>query len=555
MARPWLLCLLVVSASAQPLLYYRGGVNAASFMPQGLPGGGIAQGSLFSLFGRRLGPTTPAGQLAFPLATTIGGASITVTQGSTTVHAIPLYVSQSQINAIMPSEAPLGWASVRVTVNGIASNPLPVRIVTDAFGIFTVSGAGIGPAVAQNYISPATQPVNSPTLSAAPGQVLTLWGTGLGPVTGGDNVAPAAGNLPTTVAVFVGGQPATAISYHGRAPCCAGVDQIDFQVPANAPLGCWVPVYVQTSGSTVSNFATIAVQKGGAPCSDPGNPFSAPIVSGGRAGAFVAVRATTREDLGTVAPVDVATDFQASSFYSQAPSPFPFNSGLSLPPFGTCTEYAVKGDLLNGDLLPLLSPTGTSLDAGDRVILTGPNGSAPAALTTPSWLPQFLLGYFGGAIGSTTWSGALALNPGTYTLSSSGGRDVGPFQATWHVPSPISWTGRNSLVNVNRAQPLNISWSGGTSSDLVGIVGFGEDLPTNSSTMFVCLASPGATSFSIPPPVLANLPPTRQNPLQSKDVIYLVSVPGAAAVPVNPTGVNAAAALFTYINGKTVIYQ
>lgn len=205
MARPLLLCLLVISASAQPLLYYRGAVNAASFMPQGLPGGGIAQGSLFSLFGQGLGPTTPAGQLTFPLATTIGGASITVTQGSTSVHAIPLYVSRFQINAVMPSDAPLGWASVRVTVNGIESNPLPVRIVTDAFGIFTISGAGIGPAVVQNYINPATQPVNSPKATAAPGQVLTLWGTGLGPVTGGDDVAPPAGNLPASVAVFVGG--------------------------------------------------------------------------------------------------------------------------------------------------------------------------------------------------------------------------------------------------------------------------------------------------------------------------------------------------------------
>jgi hypothetical protein len=105
--RPLLLCLMVVSASRQPLLYYRGVVNAASFIPQGLPGGGVAQGSIFSLFGKGPGPAAPAGQLSFPLATTIGGA-----------HAIPLSVSRSQINAIMPSDAPLGRASVRGSFNG-----------------------------------------------------------------------------------------------------------------------------------------------------------------------------------------------------------------------------------------------------------------------------------------------------------------------------------------------------------------------------------------------------------------------------------------------------
>ncbi len=70
--------------------------------------------------------------------------------------------------------------------------------------------------------------------------MITLWGTGLGPVAA-DNVAPIAGNLPTQVELFVGGVPAT-VNYSGRTPCCSGVDQIAFVVPANAPQGCWVPV-------------------------------------------------------------------------------------------------------------------------------------------------------------------------------------------------------------------------------------------------------------------------------------------------------------------------
>jgi hypothetical protein len=53
-----------------PAINYRGVVNAASLMPQGLPGGGIAQGSIFIIFGRNLGPAAPAAVAGFPLSST-----------------------------------------------------------------------------------------------------------------------------------------------------------------------------------------------------------------------------------------------------------------------------------------------------------------------------------------------------------------------------------------------------------------------------------------------------------------------------------------------------
>lgn len=123
------------------------------------------------------------------------------------------------------------------------------------------------------------------------------------------------------------------------------------------------------------------------------------------------------------------------------------------------------------------------------------------------------------------------------------------------MPPPITWTNRDQLLNVNRSQPLTISWSGGADNDRVGIVGFGEDLPGNASTAFICLSPPGASSFTIPPPILSNLPATHSNPLQSKSVIYLVSVPGSALAPIQANGLNAGLAMFTYINGKTVVFQ
>src|SRR5665213_150399 len=94
---------IVTGASAQiPLIYNRSVYNAASFMPAGVPAGAIAQGSIFSLFGANLGPATAATANSFPLGISLAGVTISVTQGTTTVSAIPLYVSPSQINAIMP---------------------------------------------------------------------------------------------------------------------------------------------------------------------------------------------------------------------------------------------------------------------------------------------------------------------------------------------------------------------------------------------------------------------------------------------------------------------
>src|SRR5262249_36619380 len=150
-------------------------------------------------------------------------------------------------------------------VGNARSNPAPVQVANSAVGIFTATGLGIGPGILLNYISAKSQPINSATVTAQPGQVITLYGTGLGPIAAPDNVAPPAGNLPVQTEVFVGGLPAT-VAYSGRSPCCAGLDQVVFTVPKNAPAGCWVPVFVRTGGATVSNVVTMAIGPASAAC-------------------------------------------------------------------------------------------------------------------------------------------------------------------------------------------------------------------------------------------------------------------------------------------------
>lgn len=533
-----------------PVVYNRSIFNAASFMPSGVPGGAIAQGSIFSVFGQFLGPTTPVRSGSFPLPTTLANVSVTVTQGSTTVNAIPLYVSSTQINAIMPSNAPLGAGSLRVLSNNAHSNPMTVVVTNSALGIFTATGTGIGPGVLFNFLSASSQPINSATVTAQTGQVITLYGTGLGPVSGGDNVAPPAGNLPVQVEVFVGGMPAT-VTYSGRSSCCAGLDQIQFTVPSNAPAGCWVPVLVRTGGTTVSNVVTMAIGPAGASCYAVAAGVFPAFFKNRRAGAFVAVRATTRQDVGTIAPIDVTADYHASVAYQLQPSQFPFNPVTSFPPPGTCTAYSVAGDLLKGDSLPGALPSAGALDMGPLFNLAGPLGSR--ALT--ELFSGSRVGYLGGSISTNDIPSSLFLNPGSYTLTGLGGHDVGPFSAKFNVPQPLTWTNRDQLTVINRATPVTIAWTGAGANDFVGVIGFGEDLPANTSTVFACLAPQGATSLTVPVTALANVPITRPNPLQSKGVLYLVTVPQSSLTTLPASGLDAAYAGFAYISGKTVIFE
>jgi uncharacterized protein (TIGR03437 family) len=173
-------CLFAAFLQAQstPFIYYRGVVNVASYIAPGLPAGGIARGAQFSIFGANLGPANFP-PLQFPLSTTLAGVSISVTQGSTMVAAIPVFLSPGQINAIMPSDTPLGLVTLRVTHNNLRRNAATVNVVASSFGIFTSTGTGQGPGSIQNY-SPASVPLNGLTTSDTIGQTEILYGVGLG---------------------------------------------------------------------------------------------------------------------------------------------------------------------------------------------------------------------------------------------------------------------------------------------------------------------------------------------------------------------------------------
>ncbi|MCP5111304.1 MAG: hypothetical protein GY953_10755, partial [bacterium] len=219
-----LLLILFASAAvlaAEPYIAYRGVVNAASFAPQGLPNGSIARGSIFTIFGRDLGPETFVSPTGFPLQTVLGGVSVTVQQGETTLDALPVFAWNSQLSVIMPSNAPLGTVVVRVSFEGEQSNPAIVEVVESSVGIFALNSGGFGPGVVQNFVTQADQPVNTTRVTARPGQTMIGWGTGLGGVGHADNIEPTPADFPIDVEILVGGRPAMR-RYAGRSSCCSG---------------------------------------------------------------------------------------------------------------------------------------------------------------------------------------------------------------------------------------------------------------------------------------------------------------------------------------------
>ena len=533
-----------------PFIFYRGVVNAASSMAAGLPSGGVARGSMFAIYGRNLGPAVSP-PLSFPLQNNLGGVTVTVTQGNTVVNAIPVFVSPGQINAIMPSNAPLGMVSLRIAVNNALSNRAPVRVVNSSFGIFTFTGTGLGPGAVLNFISPGNEPFNSLNAVAQPGQFATLYGTGLGPITAPDNLAPPIANLPTRTEVFVGGRPAT-VSYSGRSGCCSGMDQIVFQVPPDAPAGCWVPVSVRTEGSIVSNFVTMAIGANAGACSEPSNPMAAALLSGGRTAMFLAARFALSQDIAVPQPADTTSDFLGGFLAQETAGPFNFNPGFSLPPPGTCTAYARIGNFPQDEpLLPGMAPA-QGLRAG-ATTFTGQRGARNLRETAYAGIVAALLGSAFPRIAQL--ANTLLLDPGAFTLSSAVGPDVGQFQGQLEVAQPFTWTNRDQTREVTRSQGFTVTWNGVANGHTVFVTGGGADLPSNATATFLCVAPAGANRLTVPADVLANIPPTRPRLVQSLGAVYVGQWRLPSPVQFSAPGLDAGLLLSAHVHGKSVTFR
>lgn len=193
--------------------------------------GRVAWGEMVSIYGPHIGPTvavTATEDSSGALPTTLGGVQVSFPDQG---NAALLYVSDSQINAILPAlNSP---ATMQITNGGTTSPAFPV-LSEDALPLVFLNANGTAAAVNQDGT------VNSPLNPAVAGSFVTIWATGTGhlPLDVG-KIATSANNscnsqCQINVYSEVPGpfvQPATVL-YAGASPGFAsGFTEIVFLIP------------------------------------------------------------------------------------------------------------------------------------------------------------------------------------------------------------------------------------------------------------------------------------------------------------------------------------
>jgi uncharacterized protein (TIGR03437 family) len=476
----------------------------------------IAQGEFLSIYGTNLTPSS-SGATIFPRPTSVGGVKVTFTPvaggAGIDTYLIGVYKASGydQINALLPSTVPVGTYNVTVT-NGTVSAPFQTQVVASKPGLFTQDQSGTGLAVVFNYISPSENDVNRLTTGnyngslsspAKPGQTLVAWGTGIGPYQAGDNTAGITHDFSTSepIAAIVGGVsiPVVFAGLNGY----AGEDQINFTLPANVPTGCAISLQISVNG-VLSAPTSIAIATSASPtaCVQPGYTTQQlqSLDQGGtiNAGSFSLSQATeTVASLGTFISADIGGAFSQITGFQLAAAG---TSTVSVTTSGSCMVYHVtttSTGVATGHV--------TEFDAG-TVTLTGPAGTN---LNSQQLLETSNI--YSYSIGSPGQTGSSPLLPGTYTVNGAGGTDVGPFNTSITIGSPLTL---NSPLptTVTESAGLTLNWTGGNSSDVVEIIGAsGTFTGTGNSritnlTEFVCSTTAGQKTFTVPASILTQLP-------------------------------------------------
>ena len=493
---------------------------------------GIAQGSIFVVKGSNMSASGLT-QFSFPLPTaSTDGVKITLTPtaggSGTTAYLVYLY-NQSGVNqlaAVLPSTLATGNYNLTVTSNtNQTSTPVQVTVVQRKPGLISQDSSGTGLALVQNYVSASELDVDRFTTGAVsgtkispghPGQVLIAWGTGLGGVPGGDNVASQGYDFTkngATVQAIVGGQTIPA-QYAGRAPGLAGADQINFQLPSNVPTGCAVSFQISVNGSlSNSTFIAIAPDATSAACVVPG--FTTTQLQNFDNGGTYTIGSFSVDQISETVPsvgnlkIDTAGGefVQFNGFQLATAASYAFNPG------GACQVFTFTGNA-NQTGTPTASPvTSKFLDAG-KITLTGPAASSLSAVPLnedgTTFLYSLSIATEGITIPGQTNLGTIVA--GTYSLHGAGGKDVGPFDASVTLGSPLTITG-GLPTTVTRSAGLNLSWTGGNSADLVEIFGSsgtstGGTNPTVTVSEFYCLTTAGTGGINVPSSITTQLPAT-----------------------------------------------
>jgi uncharacterized protein (TIGR03437 family) len=443
--------------------------NAASGASQ------VAPGSLIRIFWSPLNDVGP------PVSPT---ASVGLRpQGSEQVFGAQVINSQlsSEILAVVPDEVPLGPTDVLLTINTVSFPPATVSVVPAAIGIFTEFGISFGPAVAQNISNGAAQ-LNQLTSPALPGQYVTLWTTGLG-------------GFRTPNVIISLADETFRPSFAGPAPGLPGVDQINFVVPADASVGCYIPVTV-TAGNTTSNSATLSVAAASRACVHPLRLTAEQLQTLDQGGAIFVGSINFNAVVNSLGP-SMAGDTRAENFNADF-RPRGAEEIFLLSPEFEMNSVAISSCSLSGPASAVINAIANANGnvAGPSITLTGPSNQTAD-------VPASILGYQFSPPSPPAAATAADLpppffGPGPWQVTAPGGDTVGPFQQVYTLPPQVRWTNRESLTTFTRDRDLPIIWNpqGYAADDVISVL-----LSSGSTGMF-CTAGAQEGSLALPASLL-----------------------------------------------------
>jgi len=484
---------------------------------------GVAQGTIFIVKGSNLCPSgTNFFNVPRPTVAPNGvKITFTPTSGGAGTDALLWYEynpsGTCQLAGILQSTVAAGNYNVTVT-NGTASAPFAVQVLAHKFALFTQDSSGAGLASAQNVISQTQVDLNSfttgtgkgTTISPAhPGQYMVVYGTGMGAYSAGDNAASPIYDFTkngVTVNAIVGGMTIPVL-YAGLAGY-AGEDQINFQLPSNVPTGCTVSLQISVNG-TMSNatFIAIAPDTASTACVQPGFTTSQlqNLDNGGTytVGGFALSNISeTIPQFGTTNFAEIGGAFTTYTGYQLLAAA---SSNVTTSTIGACTIYTITGTAS----AVVSTGSGTSLDAG-TVTISGPSGSglSNTALTDTNNAYSLTIGSIGGITIPGSVNGTIVA--GTYNLNGAGGKDVGKFNASVTIGTPLTVTG-GLPSSITRSAGYTLNWTGGLPTDYVEIIGSSSGATGSTATEFICTTTAAPGTFTIPSAVLTQLPVSAAN--------------------------------------------